>query len=392
MKNRFFLLSGCLTFFILTQINYGQTVKDSWNFGFGFSYPRFQSTDVRPQESNFGGYISLQKYFSEKISLRIKGSFLSMEGRIAGGAYIYTNGTMVPSLAEFMRSDLLTGNIDVLYNLSPCGPVSPYTGLGIGAASYNPDWPADIFNPEAESGVAAQLNFIFGVEWRLGERWKLVTDFGFHTTASQLDGIINNNRQGIFGSNSDSYITASLGFQYYFSKGDASNYCALYDGITVKADEKDYPTLDEIEGVLKRYSTETAEIDYNRIEDIIKKYRGNAASQENWILFGVNFQLGKSALTSEAYPILEHAAEILRENPDLKIEIHGHTDNIGSDESNIKLSEARANVVKSFLVKNGVDESRLTVVGFGESKPKADNATAEGRAKNRRVEFKASIK
>ncbi len=367
-----------------------QTVKQSWNFGFGFSYPRFHGSDLRPQESNFGGYISLQRYFSEKVSLRIKGSYLSLEGRIAGSAYRYTNGTIVPSLAEFARVNLLTGNFDILYNLSPCSSVSPYLGLGIGAASFNPDWPDDVVNPEAESGVAAQLNIVFGAEVRLSERWKLVTDFEFHTIASQVDGIINNNRQGIFGSNSDSYINANLGFQYYFALGEPSAYCGLYDGLSVKVEEQDYPTIEEIEDVIKKYSTEPAEVDYDRIESMIKKYRSSGTVGGNWVLYGVNFALGKSSLSPEAYPILEHAAEVLRANPDLRVEIQGHTDNIGSDESNMILSNARAEVVKDFLVKNGVNASRLTIKAFGESKPVADNNTEQGRARNRRVEFKVS--
>jgi outer membrane protein OmpA-like peptidoglycan-associated protein len=71
----------------------------------------------------------------------------------------------------------------------------------------------------------------------------------------------------------------------------------------------------------------------------------------------------------------------------LKVEVRGHTDNVGSEESNHKLSHARANSVMAELVKNGVDPSRITAMGFGETMPIADNKTAEGRALNRRVAF-----
>ena len=74
----------------------------------------------------------------------------------------------------------------------------------------------------------------------------------------------------------------------------------------------------------------------------------------------------------------------------MKIAIDGHTDDVGSEASNIKLSENRANAVKNYLVKKGVDASRITVTGHGESTPIADNKTAAGRQKNRRVELTLS--
>jgi len=76
------------------------------------------------------------------------------------------------------------------------------------------------------------------------------------------------------------------------------------------------------------------------------------------------------------------------QNPDLKVEVQGHTDNIGSESSNQKLSEKRAEVVKNYLVARGVKADRIKVVGYGEKNPIADNKTADGRAMNRRIEFK----
>ena len=72
------------------------------------------------------------------------------------------------------------------------------------------------------------------------------------------------------------------------------------------------------------------------------------------------------------------------------MEIGGNTDNTGKPDANMKLSQKRADAVKAYLIKKKVDESRLTAVGFGQDQPIADNATKEGRAKNRRVEFKVS--
>ena len=104
-------------------------------------------------------------------------------------------------------------------------------------------------------------------------------------------------------------------------------------------------------------------------------------------MVGVNFEFDKATLLPEAYPILSHAVETLKENPDMSVEVQGHTDNIGSDEYNQKLSVRRATTVRDYLVSKGISASRLTIVGYGETRPVADNSTAVGRAKNRRVEF-----
>jgi outer membrane protein OmpA-like peptidoglycan-associated protein len=79
---------------------------------------------------------------------------------------------------------------------------------------------------------------------------------------------------------------------------------------------------------------------------------------------------------------------VLKANPQIaKVRVEGHTDSVGSDETNLTLSQGRAESVMKYLTDKGVDASRLEAKGFGESKPLADNKTEEGRAKNRRVEF-----
>ena len=105
----------------------------------------------------------------------------------------------------------------------------------------------------------------------------------------------------------------------------------------------------------------------------------------------VQFVTGSANLTAVAKKELDKAARILNEQyPQLKVEIGGNTDNTGKPDANMKLSQKRADAVKAYLIKKKVDESRLTAVGFGQDQPIADNATKEGRAKNRRVEFKVS--
>jgi OmpA-OmpF porin, OOP family len=99
------------------------------------------------------------------------------------------------------------------------------------------------------------------------------------------------------------------------------------------------------------------------------------------------FDINKAAFKKDAQPELEKAAERVRRVTSVEaVQITGHTDSTGATDYNQKLSEQRAAAVKDFLVKNGVDPSKITILGMGERSPLADNATKEGRAKNRRVE------
>jgi outer membrane protein OmpA-like peptidoglycan-associated protein/Tol biopolymer transport system component len=110
--------------------------------------------------------------------------------------------------------------------------------------------------------------------------------------------------------------------------------------------------------------------------------KGNTATINN--LF---FDLGKATLKPESEPELKRILQVMKENTALVIEISGHTDNTGSDEINNKLSIERANAVRENLLKGGIDQARIKTKGYGKSKPKADNATEEGRQINRRVEI-----
>jgi OOP family OmpA-OmpF porin len=107
--------------------------------------------------------------------------------------------------------------------------------------------------------------------------------------------------------------------------------------------------------------------------------RGTATLQ------GVTFEYNSSNLTADSRPVLNEVAADLKRYPRLKVELQGHTDSVGSDAYNMKLSAQRANSVRVYLVSQGVPEQQLTSRGFGETQPAADNKTEEGRAQNRRV-------
>lgn len=104
-------------------------------------------------------------------------------------------------------------------------------------------------------------------------------------------------------------------------------------------------------------------------------------------LRNIYFEPGKYTLLDKSYTELAELAGVLKQHASMRIEIGGHTDNTGEEESNKALSEARAQVVANYLVQSGVERSRLSFVGYGSSKPLQSNATAAGRQANRRVEF-----
>jgi outer membrane protein OmpA-like peptidoglycan-associated protein len=110
-------------------------------------------------------------------------------------------------------------------------------------------------------------------------------------------------------------------------------------------------------------------------------------SKVGFVAIYLNFDTGKAALQSDAASQLDQMAQLLKSNAGLKVEVGGHTDNVGDTAANQKLSDARAQTVMQELAKRGIAANRLTAKGYGQTVPVADNRLEEGRAKNRRVEL-----
>ena len=110
------------------------------------------------------------------------------------------------------------------------------------------------------------------------------------------------------------------------------------------------------------------------------------------MLKNIFFDSRESTIRKESTPELERLVELLKSNPSIKIEISGHTDNIGAEDYNKNLSEERAKAVVDYLIKKSVDTARLEYAGLGYSKPISSNETEEGRQLNRRTEFKVISK
>ena len=107
---------------------------------------------------------------------------------------------------------------------------------------------------------------------------------------------------------------------------------------------------------------------------------------KSFILEDCNFETGKADLKEESFKVIDELVAYLNRKDDERIELGGHTDNVGKPKSNLILSDARANSVRTYLISKGIDPNRVTAKGYGLTKPIATNKTAAGRAQNRRTE------
>jgi outer membrane protein OmpA-like peptidoglycan-associated protein len=102
----------------------------------------------------------------------------------------------------------------------------------------------------------------------------------------------------------------------------------------------------------------------------------------------VHFETNKAKIKPESFDLLDTVAQALRDFPNIRVEVQGHTDSVGPDKKNLKLSQQRSDSVREYLIGRGIEPYRMTAQGYGESRPIESNTTASGRAANRRVEFR----
>lgn len=168
-------------------------------------------------------------------------------------------------------------------------------------------------------------------------------------------------------------LDANLEATYYLSTKDKEYWIKLFNfGGTPNEVERFMLYILEIESMKQ-------EIEASEMFEAINK--------DGFIALYINFETGKADIKPESKPIIAQIVAMLKQNPDLKVSIEGHTDNVGSDKSNQILSETRAKSVMNALIADGIDKSRLSSKGWGATKPVGDNSTEDGRYKNRRVEI-----
>jgi len=166
----------------------------------------------------------------------------------------------------------------------------------------------------------------------------------------------------------------------------------VYSGVT-KADGKFKILVPEGDKYKVQYKSFTEDKDYAPLDiptmDGVIDFEFTIRVQElkkTYTLDNVFFDTGKSTLRPESSKELNELADFLAHKKNVEIEIAGHTDNVGDDNANLKLSQDRAESVKAYLVKKGIAATRISAKGYGETKPIATNETPEGKQKNRRTE------
>lgn len=124
------------------------------------------------------------------------------------------------------------------------------------------------------------------------------------------------------------------------------------------------------------------------VQSITSKDIWSELDQKGFMVIDVHFDTAQAVIKPESQPLIEQVAEMLRANPGVRVSVDGHTDNVGQAKANQELSQNRAKAVVAALAAKGIEASRLEAQGWGDQKPVADNASEEGRAKNRRVELR----
>lgn len=195
-------------------------------------------------------------------------------------------------------------------------------------------------------------------------------------------------------------LVASIGLRYKFTGKDKTHvrdvsvsdyYPAPAPVVIQKVEQKEVSPelLNRIENIEEDNAAIKAKL--QKLESDMQKLSQQPSGIVTTSFQNIEFEFGSYNLTKQAYDILDQIYIILQNNPSwTNMTISGHTDNIGPKSVNQKLSEARAQAAKDYLVKKGIPESKIKVVGYGEDKPIASNDTPEGRQKNRRVEFEIS--
>lgn len=340
-----------------------QVYHTKWGIEGGLTYPRYFSVSGQgySENGNVGVHVSLERFFNEYLSLRVLGNYLSMES-----IYFRINS----SEHHLNTVHLMSLNLDASYRFLPCELISPYFLCGIGITNFKS---TNALSEELNTYKQGyQGNLGLGIDWGLTKDLSLITEVVYVTSSdNKIDGnyTVEYNSKGLFGGDGDTYMTFNAGIKWWFGKGDTSDICdkccpqGIRDNVGIAAPP---PVI-----------TDTVYLTKTDTLYVKKPY-----------LFGINFDFDKYDLLPQSYPILDHAVDVLNEFNNLGVVIIGNTDNVGSNEYNMKLSKKRADAVLNYLLKKGIQRSRITEEWKGEEMPIKDNSTKTGRAFNRRVEIK----
>ncbi len=335
----------------------------------------FLSDSDRNLDDGFGASLSVGRRFADNLALEVSGLYLSADAKGSG-------------VASNDSASLVGGAVSALFFPRNSLPNAyGIVGAGFGSGSDHPGAPSDYDGANFHAG----LGYLFPLDLiRIGSALRAEAKFFMDSHRERMLGNGGRNEfyDGLF----------SLGL--FIPIGDAPAQAEPVSKVStvvpaaLPADTDGDGVPDDLD---KCPGTEAGvQVDENgcplpKCVDAVPGQPVNmdgCADGDVIVLRGVTFEFDKSTLTQESAQVLNSVGEALNASRVIEVELSGHTDSMGSDAYNLKLSERRANAVKSYLANLGVDPARMKTLGFGESVPIADNGSEVGRALNRRVELK----
>jgi OOP family OmpA-OmpF porin len=290
--------------------------------------------------------------------------------------------------------------IEALFHILPDGALVPFVAVGIGGVHYS-KYNQDTTERE-DNKIAADYGL--GVKYFLAENWALRADVR-HVIPIDTDfdkDTMHNN------------LLATVGLTFAFGGEKPAPPPPPPAPVVLDSDNDGVPdNLDKCPGTPAGVAVDKdgcpLDSDNDGVYDYLDKCPGTPAGvkvdkdgcpppvvvqprvekeiiEKGRTTLKVLFDTNKSVIKKGYFDDVDALAGVMQQYPDLNVTIEGHTDNVGKDAYNKKLSQRRADAVKAYLVKKGIDANRLTAIGYGEEKPIADNATKAGKTENRRVE------
>lgn len=190
-------------------------------------------------------------------------------------------------------------------------------------------------------------------------------------------------------------LTSPEGQKFYTEETDATGYAEVlvpvgkkYDLVYLSLGRRDVAASVPVTSDPNQNIKLTMRYKFHAPPPAMKNAPAAAVEEPRFVLDGVQFDVGKATIRPESLPRLDSVVEYMTHKPSTRIEISGHSDNVGNPKTNKQLSEKRAQACRDYLASKGIEASRIDAVGFGDERPIASNDTDEGRQQNRRIEAK----
>ncbi len=384
----FILFTCVLVFMTFVPMDSGiaQDTKGRWMIGLHGGGNKWFD-DYNKVVIGEGGEVVLQYGMSRAFSA----------GFVTGYEELKSNQDPALNGVTYLKLQAIPASFIGWIHFAPDQQINPYLYLGVGALFYKRTSGGNIGVTNGQFKTSLHVPVGVGVEIYASKNVALVVDAGYRVLDDYTDG----RKSGKI----DGYATAKAGVNIYFgtsatekdelarlearriqdsTDAEVKRLKSLAEAdlqrVKAQADAEKQRIKDSTDAEVRRLADENA----RRLADTVMVLeRGKTV-----VLKGVFFESGKSTLTGDSQFTLEKALNALTASPAVNVLIVGYTDNIGSAATNQRLSLRRAQAVKSWLVRNGISAKRLTVAGKGPDDPIDDNSTAEGRANNRRIEFR----